>query len=72
MSDASCSAMDAARLRRAAAIALGAAAVGGLGVWVYLQVHGPGTDRTQQRIETLHQRLDALAAELARYTAREK
>ncbi|MBI3947676.1 MAG: hypothetical protein HY321_17275 [Armatimonadetes bacterium] len=53
-------------------IALGAAALGALGVWLYLHAGSDPQDRASHRIEALRQRLDALAGELARYAEHEE
>ena len=62
----------AAGKRRVVAIALGAAALGGLGVWLYLRTGGNPHYRASPRIEDLQERLNHLADELSRYAARDR
>lgn len=49
------------------AIALGAAALGALGVWLYMRSGGNPHHRASHRIDALRHRLNELSEELARY-----
>lgn len=51
-----------------AAAVLGAAAIGGLGVWLYLRAGASPQNRASHRIEELRHRLNELADQLARHT----
>lgn len=51
-------------------LAVGAAAIGGLGVWLRLRAGGNPQNRVSHRIDELRHRLNELADQLAGYAAR--
>ena len=54
------------------AVALGAAALGGLGAWFYRRASGNPQHRASHQIEDLRHRLNQLVEELARLTEAER
>lgn len=52
---------------RTVAIALAAAALGGLGVWLYLRSNGNPQHRVSHRIDQLRKDLDEMARQLSRF-----
>jgi hypothetical protein len=53
-------------------VALGAAALGGLVVWLYLRSGSTPQARVSHRLDELRHRLEDLSKELARYASREQ